>query len=147
MTDSTEHNKGFAKIHVDLCDPDTPAGQLFGGAHATLGFSYALCMQISAIEKDIKLENITAHFMVDIGAESKHVRFAARCVDMMLRLVAPEFSYKPWNYYKDYFLGKDDVENLLFSYEDHKFGCLSRAAAVLVYIYDTQACLSYSQCF
>ena len=103
MTDSTDHNKGFAKILADLYDLDTPAGQLFGGAHTTLGFSHAICTQISAIEKDMKLENITAHFMVDIEAESKHDCFAAQCVDMMLRLVAPEFSYKPWNYYKDFY--------------------------------------------
>ena len=66
MTDSVEHNKGFAKVLADLYNLDTPAGQFFGGSHTTLGFSSAICKQISAIEKDMKLENITAHFMVDI---------------------------------------------------------------------------------
>lgn len=138
MTDSVEHNKGFAKILADLYNLDTPAGQLFGGSHTTLGFSTAMCKQISAIEKEMKLEKITAHFMVDIEVESKHDCFAAQCVDMMLRLVAPEFSYKPWNYYKAFseFLARNGAENLLFAYKDHRFGCLSRAAAVLVHIYN-----------
>ena len=138
MTDSVEHNKGFAKILADLYDLDTPAGQLFGGSHTTLGFSSGICRQISAIEKDMKLENITAHFMVDIEVESKHDCFAGQCIDMMLRLVAPEFSNKSWNYNKAFekFLKSNGAENLLFEYKDHRFGCLSRAAAVLVYIYD-----------
>ena len=100
MTDSVEHNKGFAKILADLYDLDTAAGQLFGGSHTTLGFSSAMCKRVSVIEKEMKLENIMAHFMVDIEAESKHDCFAAQCVDVMLRLVAPEFSNKAWNYYK-----------------------------------------------
>ena len=54
------------------------------------------------------LENITAHFMVDMEAETKHDCFAVQCVDMMLRLIAPELSYKPWNYY---FPEKKDVGN------------------------------------
>ena len=107
-------------------------------AHTTLGFSHAISTQISAVEKDKELENITAHFMVDIEAESKHNCFASQCVDIMLRLVAPDFSYKSWNYYKDFtdFLEKKDVDNLLSSYKDHRFGFSSRAAAVLIYIYD-----------
>ena len=44
------------------------------------------------IERDMKFENILAHFMVDIEVESKHDCFAAQTVDVMLRFVAPEFS-------------------------------------------------------
>ena len=43
MTDSVEHNKGFAKILADLYNLDTAAGQFFGGTHTTLGFSSGMC--------------------------------------------------------------------------------------------------------
>ena len=54
MTDSVEHSKGFAKILADLYNLDTPAGQIFGGTHTTLGFSSAMCKMVSAIERDMK---------------------------------------------------------------------------------------------
>ena len=80
--------------------------------------------RVAVIERDMKLENILAYFMVDIEAESKRDCFAAQTVDMMLGFVAPEFSHKPWNYYKPFLdiLKKNDVENVLFSYKDHRFG-------------------------
>ena len=54
---------------------------------------------------------------------------------MCLKLVAPEFSHKQWNYYKQYttFLQQEQVEISLFSYKDNRFGCLSRAAGVLLH--------------
>ena len=42
MTDSTEHNKGFAAILQEIYDLDEPAGQLFCGTHTTLGFAAAM---------------------------------------------------------------------------------------------------------
>ena len=38
-----------------------------------------------------------AHFMVDIEADSMHGSFAGQALDMMLKLVAPEYSHKQWN--------------------------------------------------
>ena len=54
---------------------------------------------------------------------------------MMLKLVASEFSHKQWNYFKEYtnFLQQKEVDMVLFSYKDQRFGCLSRAAAVLLF--------------
>ena len=75
MMDSTEQNKGFAQLLADLCNLETASGQLFCGTHTTLGFSTAMCKMVSAIERDMKLENILAHFMVDIEADSKHQCF------------------------------------------------------------------------
>ena len=56
----------------------------------------------------------------------------------MLRLVAPEFNHKAWNYHESFvdFLRKNEIENVLFSYKDQRFGCLSRASAILLYLYD-----------
>ena len=76
--------------------------EFFGGTHTTLGFSSAMSKRVAVIERDMKLKNILAHFMVDIKPESKHDCFAAQTVNMMLRFVAPEFSHKPWNYYKPF---------------------------------------------
>ena len=35
------------------------------------------------------------------------------------------------------FLEKHDVASVLFAYKDHRFGCLSRAAGVLLYNYES----------
>ena len=45
----------------------------------------------------MKLENILAHFMVDIEVDSKHGSFAGQTLDMMLKLVGPEYYQKQWN--------------------------------------------------
>ena len=52
--------------------------------------------------------------------------------------MAPEYSHKPWNRYKEFlfFLEQRNVSSVLFSYKDSRFGCLFRAAAVLIYNYD-----------
>ena len=57
---------------------------------------------------------------------------------MCLKMVAPEYSHKPWNRHKEfiYFLEQRNVSSVLFAYKDNWFGCLSRAAAVLVYNFD-----------
>ena len=102
MTDSTEHNKGFAALLAELYNLDTTAGQLFGGAHTTLGFSRAIKKMISIVEGEMKLEKIMSHFMADLDFNSKNGSFAGQALNMMLKLVAPEFIQKPWNYYKLY---------------------------------------------
>ena len=51
MTDSTDHNKGFASIMADMYNLDTPAGQLFYGTHTTLGFAIAMNKQLAFIER------------------------------------------------------------------------------------------------
>lgn len=138
MTDSVEHNKGFAELLADLYNLDTPAGQLFGGAHTTLGFSTAMNKMVSMVEGEMKMENILSHFIVDLDFDSKNGSFSGQALDMMLKFVAPEFDQKMWNYYKlfDNFLKNNEIKNVLFAYKDHRFGCLSRAAAVLLYNYE-----------
>ena len=86
----------------------------------------------------MKLENILMNFLVDIEADSKHGSFAGQCLDMMLKLVAPEYSHKQWNKYKEFseFLKVHEVNKVLFSYKDQRFGCLSHAAAVLLFNFD-----------
>ena len=46
ITDTTDHNKGFASILAELYNLDTAAGQLFCGTHTTLGFSSAMCKMV-----------------------------------------------------------------------------------------------------
>ena len=134
MTDSTEHNKGFAEIMKDVCNLDTAAGQLFCGTHTTLGFSSAVNEQLALVERDMTLEVIFQNFMVDLDFDSNHGSVAGQALDCILQLVAPEFQHKLWNYNKQFamYLDTNGIENVLFAYKDQRFGCLSRAAAILV---------------
>ena len=136
MTDSTEHNKGFAAVLAELLDLDDAKGQLFCGAHTTLGFSSAMNSRLSVIERHMTLEAIFNNFMVDLDFDTKHGSVAGQACDVILRLVAPEYAHKSWNYYEEFlsFLKKHEVSQVLFAYKDHRFGCLSRAAAVIVYL-------------
>eukprot|EP00058_Branchiostoma_floridae_P018115 XP_002603604.1 hypothetical protein BRAFLDRAFT_93148 [Branchiostoma floridae] len=138
MTDSTEHNKGFANLLAEMYDIEKPAGQLFCGTHTTLGFSSAMNKVMKIVEADMKMEQVLKGFMVDMEVESKNTSLAGQSLDMCLKLVAPEYSHKPWNRYKPFllFLEQRNVSNVLFAYKDNRFGCLSRAAAVLIHIYD-----------
>ena len=138
MTDSTEHNKGINELLRELYNLDKSAGQIFCGTHTTLGFSREMNRITSMIEKDMKLTEILAHFMVDIAPDTKHDSIAGQALDMSLKFVAPEFDSKMWNYHKHFvdFLLKNDIENILFAYKDKRFGCLSRAAAVLLFYWD-----------
>ena len=138
LTDSVEHNKGVNEILAKLYDLDTAPGQIFCGTHTVLGFSDKMDKMVSFIETKMKLETVLAKFMVAIDLDSKHHSLASQALDMCLKLVAPEYVQKPWNYYKQYccYLQSKEVEISLFSYKDHRFGCLSRAAAVLLHNYD-----------
>ena len=66
--------------------------------------------------------------MVAIDVDSKHGSLASQALDMMLKLVAPEYSHKMWNNYTEFieFLRRNNVDKVLFSYKDKRFGCLSR---------------------
>ena len=110
--------------------------QLFCGTHMTLGFSEAMNKILAVVERDMTLEAILDNFMVDLDFESKHGSVAGQACDVILRLVAPEFHHKTWNYYKDFlnYLKDNSAELGLFAYKDQRFGCLSRAAAVILYI-------------
>ena len=138
MTDSTEHNKGFSKLLAEMYNLDSPAGQLYCGTHTTLGFSSAMNKVLRMVEADMKMEQVLNGFMVDFEIDSKNASLAGQALDMCLKLVAPEYAHKPWNRYKQFllFLEKRNVSSVLFAYKDSRFGCLSRASAVLCYNYD-----------
>ena len=135
MTDSVGHNKGIAKELATMYDLNEPAGQIFCGSHTTLGFSNALNKKVSVIETDMKVDQILKQFMVGMELDSKNGSLAGQALDMCLKLVAPEYSHKMWNYYQQFtnFLQQKEVKCTLFSYKDQRFGCLSRAAGVLLY--------------
>ena len=136
MTDSVLHNKGFNLVLQEMYSLDKPAGQLFCGAHTTLGFSNSMEKTISKIEEDMKISQTTSKFMVGLDVDSKNSSVAGLALDIMLKLVAPEYSHKQWNYYSLFclYLKSNQVDVVLFSYKDQRFGCLSRAAAVLVFL-------------
>ena len=138
MTDSVKHNKSVNSILASLYSLDTIPGQIFCGSHTVLGFSDKMDKIVSKIEENMKLELIVTKFMVAIDLDSKHHSLASQALDMCLKLVAPEYVQKPWNYYKQYkcYLVGRGIEVSLFSYKDHRFGCLSRAAAVLLHNFD-----------
>jgi hypothetical protein len=136
MTDLVLHNKGFNLVLQEMYSLDKPAGQLFCGAHTTLGFSNSMDKTVSKIEEDMKISQTTSKFMVGLDVDSKNSSVAGLALDIMLKLVAPEYSHKQWNYYSLFclYLKSDQVDVVLFSYKDQRFGCLSRAAAVLVFL-------------
>ena len=124
----------------DMDDMDEKPGQIFCGTQTVLGFSEKMDKMVTTIEPKMKLETVIAKCMVAIAIDldSKHHRPSSQALDMCLKLVAPEFVQKPWNYYKQYrcYLESKGVEISLFSYKDSRFGCLSRAAAVLLHNYE-----------
>ena len=115
---------------------DKKAGQLFCGSHTTLGFANAMDSLVGKVEEDMKISQITSKFMVSLDISSKNSSVAGLALDILLKLVASEYSHKQWNYYKEFclFLQSQDVEPVMFAYKDQRFGCLSRAAAVLLYL-------------
>ena len=135
MTDSTEHNKGFAAILAEMYSLEKPAGQLFCSSHTTLGLARAFNKVMRLVEGDMELEKQVQTFMVDLDVDSKNSSVAGQALDMCLKLVAPEYSEKPWNKYKEFmlYLEEKKVKTVLFAYKDARFGCLSRAAAVLIH--------------
>ena len=58
ITDSTEHNKGFAELLAEMYNLEKPAGQLFCGTHTTLGFSSAMNKVVRMLEADMKISQI-----------------------------------------------------------------------------------------
>ena len=48
----------------------------------------------------MKISLITSKFMVGLEMHSKNNSVAGLALDIMLKLIAPEFSHKMWNYYK-----------------------------------------------
>ena len=136
MTDSVSHNKGVADVLQDLYDVSTKPGQIFCSTHTTLGFSHSMNKDVANIEGDMKVEQILQKFMVAMKLDSKHGSLAGQALDMCLKLVAPEYRHKPWNYYKKFvnYLQQKNVPVTLFSYKDKRFGCLSQAAGVLLHL-------------
>ena len=86
----------------------------------------------------IQLSQVTIKFMVSLDISSKNSSIAGLALDIMLKLVAPEYSFKQWNYYSQFclFLEGQGLEPVMFSYKDQRFGCLSRAAAVMLYLFE-----------
>lgn len=137
MGDSVEHNKGFAVILQELYNLESPAGQLFCGTHTTLGFAAGMNKCLRQLESEMKTEQVLKGFMVDLEIDSKNSSLAGQALDICLKLVAAEYAHKPWNRYKEFllFLQQKGISSPLFAYKDSRFGCLSRAAAVLLHIY------------
>ena len=127
ITDSTEHNKGFAELLAEMYNLEKPAGQLFCGTHTTLGFSSAMNKVVRMLEAEMKMDQVLKGFMVELEIDTKNSSLEGQALDMCLKLVAPEYSHKPWNRNKEciYFLEQRNVSSVLFAYKDNRFGCLS----------------------
>ena len=91
---------------------------------------------MSNIERNMTLEVIFKNFMVDLDFDSKQGSVTGQVFDCILRLVAPEFQHKPWNYHKQFVLHlqNNNIQQVLFAYKDHRLGRLPRAAAVMVFL-------------
>ena len=95
MTDSTAHNKEIASCLSELYDLDTTAGQIFCNTHTTLGFSAGMNKVVRLVEAGMHLEEVVKTFMVDLEYDTKNSSVAGQALDMILLLVAPEYSHKP----------------------------------------------------
>eukprot|EP00731_Ephydatia_muelleri_P017622 Em0010g720a len=117
ITDSTEHNKGFAELLAEMYNLEKPAGQLFCGTHTTLGFSSAMNKVVRMLEAEMKMDQVLKGFMVELEIDTKDSSLEGQALDMCLKLVAPEYSHKPWNRNKEciYFL---EQRNLRDFYKD-----------------------------
>ena len=80
ITDSTEHNKGFAKILAEMYDLDSPAGQIFCGTHTTLGLSSGMNKVMRLVEPQMKLETVVKNFMVDLDVDTKNSSVAGHAL-------------------------------------------------------------------
>ena len=122
ITDSTEHNKGFDELlAAEMYNLEKPAGQLFCGTHTTLGFSSAMNKVVRMLEAERKMDQVLKGFMVELEIDTKYSSLAGQALDMCLKLVAPEYSHKPWNRNKEfiYFLEHRNVSSVLFAYNDN----------------------------
>ena len=65
---------------------------------------------------------------------SKSSSVAGIALDILLKLVAPEFCHKPWNYHKELclYFKVQNTEPVKFAHRDQRFGCLNRAATVIL---------------
>ena len=138
ITDLVEHNKGVNQILADMYNLVKVPCQLFCGSHTVLGFSNAMNQVVMKVELRMGLDKVLAGFMVGMELDSKHGSMAGQSLDMILRLVAPEYKHKSWNYHGSYthYLQERGLDLTLFSYKDHRFGCLSRASAVCLMNYE-----------
>ena len=85
--------------------------------------------------------------MVNLEIDNKKFSLAGQALDMCLKLIAPENSHKPWNRHERFHpcFGAEECIQCLFAYTNSRFGCLSRAAAVLIYNFDhLEEFLTYS---
>ena len=121
-----------------MFDLDKPPGQLFCGTHTVLGFSNTMNGVVTKIELKMGLDKILAGFMVGMELDSKHGSLAGQSLDMILKLVAPEYKHKSWNYHGifTHYCQERGIPLTLFAYKDHRFGCLSRASVVALVNYE-----------
>ena len=92
MTDSVEHNKGFAELLAEIYSLEKPAGQLFCSSYTTLGMARSLNKVMRTVEADMELEKLVQTSMVDLDVDSKNSSVAGQSLDMCLNLVAPPLS-------------------------------------------------------
>ena len=117
FSDSVDHNKGVNFILQEMFDLNKAPGQLFCGTHTCLGFSSCQNKMVTEVERKMKLETVLSQFMVGMELDSKSGSLAGQALDMQLKLVAPEYKHKSWNYHGLYtlYLEQRDVELSLFS--------------------------------
>ena len=122
MTDSVQHNKRINTLLQEMYSLDETVGQLFCGSHTTLGFSNTTDSMVRKVEQDMKISQIIKKFMVALYVSSRNSSVAGLGLDILLKLVVPEYSHKMWNYYKEFtlYLESHCIECILFYYLLHR---------------------------
>ena len=57
---------------------------------------------VRMLEVEMKMEQVMKGFMVELEIYSKKGSLGGQALDMCLKLVAPEYSYKHWNRHKEF---------------------------------------------
>ena len=88
--------------------------------HTTLGFSAAM-NKVMRLSSGMKLETVIQSFMVDLDYDTKNSSVAGQSLDMILRLVAPEYAHKPWSRHKQYliYIKERGMSGHLFAFKDN----------------------------
>ena len=72
---------------------------------------------VRMLEAEMKMDQVLKGITVEFEIDTKNSSLAGQALDMCLKLVAPEYSHKPWNGHKEFihFLEQRNVSSVLFA--------------------------------
>ena len=135
MTDATAHNKTIPEKAAELMEREVPAGRLYDPVHTTLGFDGVMKKAMNGIEVEMKIDNISKAFLLDVSIDQTSDTVSFSFVSWVLSLFGPDKVQMPWNYHSAFcaFMKREGRIVHLFNLKDARFACLSRCAAIVLF--------------